>query len=62
MMQGETGLESSSIQCHITKKNWANNQTEKRRKIMIKVMSTGYNRAKNLQRRNYVKQPSSDWL
>ena len=50
-MLGETGLESSSIVCHITK-----NQQSKRKEeenIMTKIMSTVYNHAKNLKRRNY---------
>ena len=46
-MRGKTGLESSSIDCRITK-NQMNQQSNRREmeNIMRKIMSTGYDHAK----------------
>ena len=47
---GKTGLESSSIECRITK-NQMNQQSNRREmeNIMRKIMSTGYDHAKKPQ-------------
>ena len=53
-MLGETGLESSSIECHITKNQMSQQSNRKEEEnIMTKIMTTVYNHAKNLKRRNY---------